>query len=154
MHVEIDQARPDSIATRLYCPTRSNWVSGRTTNHDTYHCIFVETLHCLSKAELRSQTATYQSMRNSAPGTNHTLTMAESSPTPIQPTVGLNEKELGDFPLSDVDRLILSMTDEEYKLHDWDELREVIGKLTSAPIHRLLFLLHALCPFLSFTALQ
>lgn len=30
------------------------------------------------------------------------------------------------FPLTDVDKQILSQTDEEFKYHDWDELREII----------------------------
>lgn len=32
------------------------------------------------------------------------------------------------IPLTDVDRWILSQTDEEFKCHDWDELRQIIGK--------------------------
>jgi hypothetical protein len=32
------------------------------------------------------------------------------------------------FPLTDVDRWILSQTDEEFKKHDWDELRIIIGE--------------------------
>jgi hypothetical protein len=31
------------------------------------------------------------------------------------------------FPLTDVDRWVLSQTDEEFKKHDWDELRVIIG---------------------------
>lgn len=31
------------------------------------------------------------------------------------------------FPLTDVDRWVLSQTDEEFKYHDWEELREIIG---------------------------
>lgn len=31
------------------------------------------------------------------------------------------------FPLTDVDKWILSQTDEEFKYHDWDELRQIIG---------------------------
>jgi hypothetical protein len=31
------------------------------------------------------------------------------------------------FPLTDIDRLVLSQTDEEFKRHDWDELKEIIG---------------------------
>lgn len=31
------------------------------------------------------------------------------------------------FPLTDEDRWVLSQTDEEYKEHSWDELREIIG---------------------------
>ncbi|KAI6310819.1 hypothetical protein MCOR34_006243 [Pyricularia oryzae] len=30
------------------------------------------------------------------------------------------------FPLTDVDKWVLSQTDEEFKYHDWDELRETI----------------------------
>jgi hypothetical protein len=33
------------------------------------------------------------------------------------------------FALTDVDRFVLSQTDEEFKLHDWDELREIVGML-------------------------
>lgn len=32
------------------------------------------------------------------------------------------------FPLTDVDKWILSQTDEEFKYHDWDELREIISE--------------------------
>jgi len=32
------------------------------------------------------------------------------------------------FPLTDTDRWVLSQTDEEFRLHDWDELREIIGR--------------------------
>lgn len=31
------------------------------------------------------------------------------------------------FPLTEVDKWVLSQTDEEFKYHDWDELREIIG---------------------------
>lgn len=31
------------------------------------------------------------------------------------------------FPLTDVDRWVLSQTDEEFHLQNWDELREIIG---------------------------
>ncbi|KAI6376568.1 hypothetical protein MCOR25_002779 [Pyricularia grisea] len=30
------------------------------------------------------------------------------------------------FPLTDIDKRVLSQTDEEFKYHDWDELREII----------------------------
>lgn len=33
------------------------------------------------------------------------------------------------FPLTDVDKWVLSQTDEEFKYHDWDELREIISEL-------------------------
>ena len=32
------------------------------------------------------------------------------------------------FPLTDTDRWILSQTDEGFPLHDWDDLRKVIGR--------------------------
>jgi hypothetical protein len=31
------------------------------------------------------------------------------------------------FPLTNTDRWVLSQTDEEFHLHDWDELRDIIG---------------------------
>ena len=33
------------------------------------------------------------------------------------------------FPLTDTDKYVLSLTDEEYEHHDWDELRKIIGEL-------------------------
>lgn len=33
------------------------------------------------------------------------------------------------FPLTDVDKWILSQTDEEFKLHDWQDLKTIIGML-------------------------
>ncbi len=35
------------------------------------------------------------------------------------------------FPLTEVDRWVLSQTDEEFHLHNWEELKEIIGKETS-----------------------
>lgn len=32
------------------------------------------------------------------------------------------------FPLTDIDRLVLSQTDEEFKRHDWEELKEIIRR--------------------------
>ena len=32
------------------------------------------------------------------------------------------------FPLTDIDRWVLSQTDEEFHLQTWDELRVIIGK--------------------------
>jgi len=32
------------------------------------------------------------------------------------------------FPLTDTDRWVLSQKDEDFHLHDWDELRKIIGK--------------------------
>ena len=31
------------------------------------------------------------------------------------------------FPLTDIDRWVLSQTDEEFHLHDWEELKVIIG---------------------------
>jgi hypothetical protein len=31
------------------------------------------------------------------------------------------------FELTDVDKWVLSQTDEEFHLHDWEELRTIIG---------------------------
>ena len=43
--------------------------------------------------------------------------------------VGGNEEDEAPFPLTDVDRWVLSQTDEEFKYHDWEELKEIIGEL-------------------------
>ncbi|KAI1378337.1 hypothetical protein F4677DRAFT_391902 [Hypoxylon crocopeplum] len=32
------------------------------------------------------------------------------------------------FPLTDVDKWILSLTDEEYQYHDWEDMKKVIGE--------------------------
>lgn len=32
------------------------------------------------------------------------------------------------FPLTDVDKWILSLTDEEFKYHDWEDMRIIISK--------------------------
>lgn len=32
------------------------------------------------------------------------------------------------FPLTDIDKWVLSQTDEEFKYHNWDELREILGE--------------------------
>jgi len=31
------------------------------------------------------------------------------------------------FPLTDIDKWVLSQTDEEFHLHNWEELKEIIG---------------------------
>lgn len=41
---------------------------------------------------------------------------------------GGSSQEDPPFPLTDVDKWVLSQTDEGYHLHTWDELREIIGK--------------------------
>ena len=38
------------------------------------------------------------------------------------------EKE-APFPLTDVDKWVLSQNDEDFHLHDWNELKEIIGWL-------------------------
>lgn len=35
------------------------------------------------------------------------------------------------FPLTEVDKWVLSQTDEEFHLHNWDELRDIIGRYRS-----------------------
>lgn len=52
------------------------------------------------------------------------------------------------FPLTDVDRWVLSQTDEEYQYHDWDELKRIIGETRSLSLGRparcrMLWLIHA-----------
>ena len=42
--------------------------------------------------------------------------------------IGEKEEE-APFPLTDVDRWVLSQTDEEFKYHDWEELKEIIGEM-------------------------
>lgn len=32
------------------------------------------------------------------------------------------------FPLTETDRWILSLTDEQYEYHDWEDMRKIIGK--------------------------
>lgn len=32
------------------------------------------------------------------------------------------------FPFTDADRLVLSLTDEEYQCHDWEDMKSIIGK--------------------------
>lgn len=42
-------------------------------------------------------------------------------------TVNLVKEPEAPFPLTDVDKWVLSQTDQEFKYHDWDELRQIIG---------------------------
>ena len=37
------------------------------------------------------------------------------------------EAEEPPFPLTDVDKWVLSQTDDEFKKHDWKDLRDIIG---------------------------
>lgn len=39
------------------------------------------------------------------------------------------------FPLTEVDKWVLSQTDEEFKYHDWDELRVIIGAQSHLAYH-------------------
>lgn len=41
------------------------------------------------------------------------------------------------FPLTDTDKYVLSLTDEEYQYHSWDELKEIIGKSIIYQTHEL-----------------
>lgn len=36
------------------------------------------------------------------------------------------------FPLTEVDKWVLSQSDEDYKMHDWDDLRHIIGEWADA----------------------
>lgn len=38
------------------------------------------------------------------------------------------------FPLTDIDRWVLSQTDEEFHCHSWDELKQIIGMHTEVPM--------------------
>lgn len=37
------------------------------------------------------------------------------------------QQEEAPFPLTDTDKWLLSITDEEYPYHTWDELKRIIG---------------------------
>lgn len=43
------------------------------------------------------------------------------------------------FPLTEVDKWVLSQSDEDYKLHDWDDLRHIIGECPCALYWRLCY---------------
>jgi hypothetical protein len=40
------------------------------------------------------------------------------------------------FPLTEVDKWVLSQTDEEFKKHNWEELRDIIGQSATGERHR------------------
>ena len=40
---------------------------------------------------------------------------------------GKKLEEDAPFPLTDVDKWVLSQTDEQWHFHDWDDLKEIIG---------------------------
>ena len=37
------------------------------------------------------------------------------------------------FPLTEVDKWVLSQTDEEFHMHDWEELKEIVGEWAVYP---------------------
>jgi hypothetical protein len=41
------------------------------------------------------------------------------------------------FPLTEVDKWVLSQTDEEFHCHDWEELKTIIGALAKFSISSL-----------------
>lgn len=50
-------------------------------------------------------------------------------PTAMGDGVGtINAEAEAPFPLTDVDKWVLSQTDDEFKKHDWDDLKQVIGE--------------------------
>lgn len=48
--------------------------------------------------------------------------------------MGENAREEAPFPLTDVDRWVLSQTDEEFTYHTWDELRQLIRTTIQSPL--------------------
>ena len=42
--------------------------------------------------------------------------------------VPTSSDEESPFPLTETDKWVLSQTDEEFKLHSWGELKEIISK--------------------------
>ena len=40
------------------------------------------------------------------------------------------EMESASWKLTDVDRMLLKQTDEEYEPHDWEELKTIVGMST------------------------
>ena len=61
-----------------------------------------------------------------------TIIMGSNQPLP---------QEDSPFPLTDVDRWVLSQTDEEFHLHTWTELKDIIGKFTFLFLFFLFFFL-------------
>jgi hypothetical protein len=49
----------------------------------------------------------------------------------IKAAVGAIGVEDTPFPLTDTDRWVLSQTDSQFRLHDWEELKGIIGEDTS-----------------------
>jgi hypothetical protein len=53
--------------------------------------------------------------------------------------MGENASDEAPFPLTDVDRWVLAQTDDEFKCHTWDELRQVIRTVTATRLISALF---------------
>lgn len=49
------------------------------------------------------------------------------NPTSVEQKGNELEKE-APFPLTDVDKWVLSQNDADWHFHNWDELREIVGK--------------------------
>lgn len=61
------------------------------------------------------------------------------------------------FPLTEVDKFVLSQTDEEFRLHDWEDLKDIICKALKHPAHHEHFvgLLHSFtCVILTLWAVK
>jgi hypothetical protein len=54
--------------------------------------------------------------------------------------MGEAKMEEAPFPLTDVDKWVLSQTDEEYQYHTWDDLKQIIGEpcFNFIPVYHLL----------------
>lgn len=50
--------------------------------------------------------------------------------------VANSQREEASFPLTDVDKWVLSQTDEEFQKHDWEDLKQVIGMANHVPLHQ------------------
>ncbi len=61
------------------------------------------------------------------------------SPHPQEPgkdtQMGENASNEAPFPLTDVDKWVLSQTDDEFTLHTWDELRQLIRTISTACVY-------------------
>lgn len=61
---------------------------------------------------------------------DHPVARGHHTKSPSSPhshdTMGESVPEAAPFSLTEADRWVLSQTDDEFKLHDWDELREIV----------------------------
>jgi hypothetical protein len=60
--------------------------------------------------------------------------MTKMGDSDVKPRAEELEKE-PPFPLTEVDKWVLSQTDEEFHLHDWDDLRVIIGRVGTSLCH-------------------